>query len=73
MTNVLAASPRKQRMSIAEAAAYLHAHPETVRKWIRQGKIPARRIGQLGNYILYEEELAKILDGDFPIEGNNST
>ena len=44
-----------------EAAEFLGAHPVTVRKWIRQGKIPAHRIGQLGNYFLYQDELAEVL------------
>lgn len=58
------------RMSVAEAAEYLDAHPETVRKWIREGKIPAARIGQLGNYILYEDDLAKLLATNPPTEDN---
>ena len=47
-----------------EAANFLEAHPATVRKWIRDGKIPAHRIGRLGNYFLYEDELQQVVDAE---------
>ena len=53
---------RKEKMNITDAAEYLGAHPETLRKWIRQGKIPAHRIGERGTYFLYEDELAKAVN-----------
>ena len=31
--------------TLAEAAQMLKLHPQTLRRWIRQGKLPARRFG----------------------------
>lgn len=35
-------------LSIKEAAAELGVHPETVRRWIREGSIPVERYGPHG-------------------------
>ena len=32
--------------TIAEAAELLKLHPQTLRRWIREGKLPARRFGR---------------------------
>jgi excisionase family DNA binding protein len=32
--------------TLEEAARMLKLHPQTVRRWIRQGKLPARRFGK---------------------------
>lgn len=32
-------------LSVAEAADRLGRNPETVRRWIRSGRLPARRVG----------------------------
>jgi excisionase family DNA binding protein len=32
--------------TIEEAATILKLHPQTLRRWIRQGKLPARRFGK---------------------------
>lgn len=32
--------------TIAEAAALLKLHPQTLRRWIREGKLPAKRFGR---------------------------
>lgn len=49
------------RLNVAQAAEVLDAHPETLRRWIRCGKVPAYRIGKLGNYILYQDELEALV------------
>ena len=51
----------KEKMTVAEAAQYLEVHPESIRRWIRAGKIPAARVGNLGNYTLYKDELEKLM------------
>lgn len=32
-------------LTVLDAAARLHKNPETVRRWIREGKLPARKVG----------------------------
>jgi len=44
-----------------EAAEYRHVTPRTIRKWVREGLIPGRRIGHV--YQLLEAELEDMLRG----------
>ena len=45
--------------TVDEAAEYLHVTPYTIRKWLRKGKIPGRKIGRL--YRILEAELEAAL------------
>ena len=47
--------------TVNEAADYLRVTPYTVRKWLREGLIPGRKIGRV--YRLYEAELEEMLRG----------
>jgi len=47
--------------TVDEAADYLHVTPYTIRKWLRKGKIPGRKIGRI--YRILEAELEAILQG----------
>lgn len=42
-------------MNTKEAAAFLNVHPDTLRRYVRQGKIKPHRLGQ--NPIFYPSEL----------------
>lgn len=33
-------------LTVEEAAALVHTHPETIRVWVRSGRLPAARIGR---------------------------
>jgi excisionase family DNA binding protein len=46
-------------VTVKEVAAYYGVKPQTVWKWIREGKIPAYRIGRGRNYRLKLSELPK--------------
>jgi excisionase family DNA binding protein len=60
-------------ITVAEAAKLLKLHPQTLRRWIHQGKLSARRIGR--QFRLPADELQTILrptqieaDGMMPME-----
>jgi excisionase family DNA binding protein len=42
-------------LTVAEAASRSGRHPETIRRWIRGGRLPARRVGTM--YLLDESDL----------------
>jgi excisionase family DNA binding protein len=46
-------------LTVAEAAELLKLHPQTLRRWIHQGKLSARRIGR--QFRLPAHELETIL------------
>jgi excisionase family DNA binding protein len=43
--------------TLEEAAQILKLHPQTLRRWIRQGKLPARRFGK--QYRLRVEDIER--------------
>jgi len=44
--------------TIAEAAKLLKLHPQTLRRWIREGKLPAKRFGRQFRFKLEDIEQA---------------
>jgi excisionase family DNA binding protein len=46
-------------ITVPEAARRAGRNPETIRRWIREGKLRARKIGT--HYVLEEEDLAAAL------------
>lgn len=49
-----------------ETALKLHKHPETIRRWIKAGKLKARKVaGTYGLYLIEEEDLKNYLLKDF--------
>lgn len=55
-------------MTVAETAAYLHLHPETLREKARRGEIPAAKIGRTWRFS--KAQLLQWLErgGDLPQE-----
>ncbi len=52
-----------QRMlTVPQAAKRTGKHPETIRRWIREGKLPARKIGT--QHVIEEEDLDALFDED---------
>jgi excisionase family DNA binding protein len=45
-----------------EAAKYLGVHIETVRRWAREGEIPAAKLGNRGGLRFRREDLDKFLE-----------
>jgi excisionase family DNA binding protein len=48
-------------LSLDEAAAYLAVHPETIRRWIVAGHLPAKRIGLRGAYRIRPNDLDQMV------------
>jgi excisionase family DNA binding protein len=40
-------------LRVHEAAAFLRAHPTSLHRWVREGRIPARKVG---NYLLFAQK-----------------
>jgi excisionase family DNA binding protein len=49
-------------LTVPEIAARLGRDPETIRRWIRTGKLRARKVGT--QHVVDERDLAMLLDGD---------
>ena len=52
-------------LSVAEAAEKIGRNPETVRRWIRSGRLPARRVGR--HHEIEVRDLRRIEDELFPM------
>jgi excisionase family DNA binding protein len=52
-------------LSVAEAAEKIGRNPETVRRWIRSGRLPARRVGRY--HEIEAHDLRRIEDELFPM------
>jgi excisionase family DNA binding protein len=51
-------------VTVNEAAERLRVHPQTVRLWLRQGKLKGRLIGGTkSGYRIPERELTRLLEG----------
>jgi excisionase family DNA binding protein len=46
-----------------EAARYLGVHIETMRRWAREGVIPAAKLGNRGGFRFKREDLDRFLEG----------
>ncbi len=46
-----------------EAARYLGVHIETLRRWAREGGIPAAKLGNRGGFRFKREDLDRFLEG----------
>ncbi|MGI8681849.1 MAG: helix-turn-helix domain-containing protein [Mycobacteriales bacterium] len=51
-------------LTVQEVAQRLHRDPETIRRWIRSGKLPARKLGL--QHVIEEADLPVADDGDVP-------
>jgi excisionase family DNA binding protein len=49
-------------ITVPEAARRLGKNPETIRRWIREGKLPAQRIGT--QHLIAEADLEQVGDGE---------
>jgi excisionase family DNA binding protein len=52
-------------LTVAEAADRLGRNPETVRRWIRSGRLPARRVGT--RHVIDDGDLRAVEDTMYPM------
>ena len=52
-------------LTVPEAARRAGRNPETVRRWIRSGRLPARKIGT--QHVIEERDLDALLDDEYPM------
>jgi len=52
-------------LTVPEAARRANLNPETIRRWIRAGKLPSRKIGT--QHVIEEEDLEAALDVDHEV------
>ncbi len=50
-------------LTVPEAARRANRNPETIRRWIRAGKLPSRKIGT--QHVIEESDLDAVLDGEY--------
>jgi excisionase family DNA binding protein len=53
---------RRDWLTTEEAAEYLQIHVNTVRRWAREGMIPAAKLGNRGGFRFRREDLDRFLD-----------
>jgi excisionase family DNA binding protein len=53
---------RQEWMTTDEAAAYLRVHVETVRRWAREGTLPAAKLGNRGGFRFRREDLDRFME-----------
>jgi excisionase family DNA binding protein len=49
-------------MSVREAATLIQRTPETIRRWIRSGRLPSRQVGT--RYVIDERDLLALMQRD---------
>jgi excisionase family DNA binding protein len=56
--------PGASLLTVEQVALQLQVHPESVRRWIRRGRLPAARIGgtKMG-YRIQRADVERLLDG----------
>ena len=53
-------------LTVPEAAKRARRNPETVRRWIREGKLRARKIGT--QHVIEEQDLERVIEEPWPVE-----
>ena len=52
-------------LTVPQAAERVGRDPETIRRWIRSGKLPARKIGT--QHVIEEQHLDALIDEGAPV------
>ena len=52
----------RELVTVQEAAERLRVHVETVRRWVREGKLPAKKIGATRKYLIASKDIDEELN-----------
>ena len=64
-------APTPGMLSMAEVASILHAHPSSVRRWVRQGILKCYRFGNRGDRKFSVEQVSEFIDAGFRPDYND--
>lgn len=53
----------EQFFTVDEVAEQLRVHPETVRRWLREGRLKGLRISRRGGWRVRPESVSEMLEG----------
>lgn len=53
-------------LTVEQVAQTLQVHPETVRRWLREGRLQGYRISRRAGYRVRPSEIERFLRGDTP-------
>lgn len=51
-------------LTVAQIAERLQVHQETVRRWLREGRLPGKNFGGKGGYRVRESDLQAFMEAD---------
>lgn len=51
-------------LTVAQVAELVQVHPETVREWLREGKLPGTLISRRAGYRVRASDVDRFLSGD---------
>jgi len=51
-------------LTVEDVAAQLQIHPETVRRWLREGRLAGYRISRKGGWRIRPEAVTAMLEGE---------
>ena len=57
----MASADGEQLLTVQEVAAKLKLNPETVRRWLREGRLRGVKFGRRGGYRVSEAEVQRLL------------
>jgi excisionase family DNA binding protein len=59
---------RETMLTVDEAADRLRVHPETVRRWLRSGKLRGNLLSERAGYRIPASEVERLLTGQPPAD-----
>ena len=67
---MLGFDPLDKLLKTKDVAEILNAHPNTIRRWSKQGKIEAYRIGSRGDRRFRQSDIDSFITGFNPLKQN---
>ncbi len=52
----------KPFVTVEEAADYLEVHPQTIRRWLRDGRLQGTMISRAAGYRIRREEVERVIE-----------